>query len=135
MEALASHGVEPGVYFRLALGGITGHKDFARDTGVIVPPGEAIEVADKILRVFIEHGDRANRANARLKYVLDAFGFEKFLELVEEKLGRKLSRAPSSALAPRPVSTGSASPCRWGGSRQRKLAALRVSRKSLATAA
>jgi ferredoxin-nitrite reductase len=102
VEALASHGVEPGVYFRLALGGITGHKDFARDTGVIVPPGEAIEVADKILRVFIEHGDRANRANARLKYVLDAFGFEKFLELVEEKLGRKLSRAPSSALAPRP---------------------------------
>ena len=81
---------------------ITGHKDFARDTGVIVPPGEAIEVADKILRVFIEHGDRANRAKARLKYVLDAFGFEKFLELVEEKLGRKLSRAPSSALAPRP---------------------------------
>jgi len=37
-------------------------QDFARDTGVIVPPGEAIEVADKILRVFIEHGDRANRA-------------------------------------------------------------------------
>src|ERR1019366_1967278 len=48
VEALASHGVEPGVYFRLALGEITGHKDFARDTGVIVPPGEAIEVADKI---------------------------------------------------------------------------------------
>jgi ferredoxin-nitrite reductase len=102
VEVLPEHGAEPGVYFRLALGGITGHKDFARDTGVIVPPGEAIEVADKILRVFIEHGDRANRAKARLKYVLDAFGFEKFLELVEEKLGRKLSRAPSSALAPRP---------------------------------
>ena len=27
-------GVEPGVWFRLALGGITGHRDFARDTGV-----------------------------------------------------------------------------------------------------
>ena len=31
-------GVEPGVWFRLALGGITGHRDFARDTGVIVQP-------------------------------------------------------------------------------------------------
>ena len=102
VEVLPEHGVEAGVYFRLALGGITGHKDFARHTGVIVPPGEAIEVADKILRVFIEHGDRANRAKARLKYVLDAFGFEKFLGLVEEKLGRALLRAPAQALAPRP---------------------------------
>ena len=102
VEALPGHGVEAGVYFRLALGGITGHKDFARDTGVIVPPNEAVEVADKILRVFIEHGDRTNRAKARLKYVLDAFGFDKFLGLVEEKLGRALSRAPAQALAPRP---------------------------------
>ena len=102
VEALPGHGIEPGVYFRLALGGITGHKDFARDTGVIVAPSEAVEVADKILRVFIERGDRANRAKARLKYVLDALGFEKFLALVEEKLGRALSRAPANALAPRP---------------------------------
>ena len=36
-------GVEPGVWFRLALGGITGHKDFARDTGVIVKPPDATQ--------------------------------------------------------------------------------------------
>ncbi|WP_424360330.1 NirA family protein [Methylocystis parvus] len=96
------HGIEPGVYFRLALGGITGHKDFARDAGVLVHPDEAVEVADKILRVFIENGDRANRARARLKYVLDAWGFEKFMAAVEEKLGRALLRAPKGAVAPRP---------------------------------
>ena len=96
------HGVAPGVYFRLALGGITGHKDFARDTGVIVSPDEAVEVADKILRVFIEHGDRTNRAKARLKYVLDAWGFDKFLAAVEEKLGRKLLRVDAAAIAVRP---------------------------------
>jgi ferredoxin-nitrite reductase len=95
-------GVAPGVYFRLALGGITGHKDFARDTGVVVPPDEAVEVADKILRVFIEHGDRTNRAKARLKYVLDAWGFDKFLAAVEEKLGRKLLRIGVAAIATRP---------------------------------
>ena len=102
VELLPEHGAEARVHFRLVLGGVTGHKDFARDTGIIIPPDEVIEVADKILRVFIEHGDRTNRAKARLKYVLDALGFEKFLALVEEKLGRALSRAPSLALAPRP---------------------------------
>lgn len=97
------HGVAPGVYFRLALGGITGHKDFARDTGVIVAPDEATEVADAIVRVFIEHGNRTDRNKARLKYVLDAFGFDKYLELVEDKLGRKLIRVPAEAAAPRPA--------------------------------
>jgi ferredoxin-nitrite reductase len=33
--------VEPGVWFCLLLGGITGHKDFGRETGVIVKPAEA----------------------------------------------------------------------------------------------
>jgi ferredoxin-nitrite reductase len=102
VEVLDGYGLEPGVYFRLALGGITGHKDFARDTGVLVRPDEAVDVADRILRVFIENGDRANRAKARLKYVLDAWGFEKFLAAVEEKLGRGLTRAPEGALAARP---------------------------------
>jgi ferredoxin-nitrite reductase len=97
------HGVAPGVYFRLALGGITGHKDFARDTGVIVAPEEAAEIADAIVRVFIEHGDRTDRNKARLKYVLDAFGFDKYLELVEDKLGRNLIRVPAEAAAPRPA--------------------------------
>ncbi|MFT0877553.1 NirA family protein [Rhodopseudomonas sp. G2_2311] len=97
------HGVAPGIWFRLALGGITGHKDFARDTGVIVAPDEATEVADAIVRVFIEHGDRTDRNKARLKYVLDAFGFDKYLELVEEKLGRKLIRVPTEAASPRPA--------------------------------
>ncbi|MDO8981258.1 MAG: NirA family protein [Afipia sp.] len=103
VEVLEGFGVDPGIYFRLALGGITGHKDFARDTGVILKPQEATDLADKIVRVFIEHGDRTNRNKARLKYVLDAWGFDKFLAAVEEKLGRKLARVPAEALAPRPA--------------------------------
>lgn len=101
VEVLEGFGVEPGVWFRLALGGITGHKDFARDTGVIVKPAEAGKVADAIVRVFIDHGDRTNRNKARLKYVLDAWGFEKYLTAVEEKLGAKLVRVPADAVKPR----------------------------------
>ena len=97
------HGIEPGVWFRLMLGGITGHRSFAGDTGVIVKPAEATMVADAVVRVFIDHGDRTNRAKARLKYVLDAWGFEKFVAAIEERLGRKLTRAPADAVNTRPT--------------------------------
>ncbi len=96
-------GIEPGIWFRLMLGGITGHRDFARDTGVIVRPGDATRVADAVVRVFIDHGNRSNRAKARLKYVLDAWGFDKFLAATEEKLGEKLVRAPVAAMVARPA--------------------------------
>ncbi len=102
VEVTAGGGAEPGLWWRLALGGITGHRDLARDTGVVVALAEACAVADAIVRVFIDHGDRANRVKARLKYVLDAMGFEKFLELVEEKLGRKLTRIDPTFVKPRP---------------------------------
>ena len=84
-----------GVWFRLGLGGITGHQDFARPTGVLVKPDDAVAVADAIVRVFIDSGDRTDRKKARLKYVLDDWGFEKFLAAVEEKLGRPLTRVAS----------------------------------------
>jgi ferredoxin-nitrite reductase len=96
------YNLDPGIWFRLCLGGLTGHKDFARDTGVLVKPGEATKVADAVVRVFIDHGNRTDRAKARLKYVLDAIGVEKFLALVEEKFGRKLERAVPDSLSLRP---------------------------------
>src|SRR5204862_4598691 len=96
-------GVEPGVYFRVGVGGITGHKDFARETGVVVKPADATKVADAIVRVFIDHGDRTDRNKARLKYVIDRMGVDKVLALVEEKLGRKLGRVPGESLALRPA--------------------------------
>lgn len=94
-------GVAPGVWLRIVLGGISGHHDLARSTGAFCRPDEATAIADAIIRVFIDHGDRTNRNRARLKYVLDAWGFEKFLSAVEDKLGRKLTRIDEAHLAPR----------------------------------
>ncbi len=96
-----------GIYYRLTLGGITGHKDFARGTGVLLTPEECVPVADAILRVFIAHGDRTDRKKARLKYVLDEWGFTKFLEAVEAEMGRPLRRASEDAFTP------PAPPDRW----------------------
>jgi ferredoxin-nitrite reductase len=90
------------VWFRLCLGGLTGHRSFAGDTGVLVKPADATKVADAVVRAFIDTGDRTDRTKARLKYVLERLGVEKFLELVEAKLGRKLDRAVPDAVLPRP---------------------------------
>lgn len=68
-----------GVYFRMELGGITGHKDFSRDTGVLLQEGQCLAAAAAVLRVFIDFGDRTDRKKARLKYLLDEWGFEKYL--------------------------------------------------------
>ena len=102
VEVKEGFGVEPGVWFKLGIGGITGHKDFAKDTGIIVKPADATKVSDAIVRVFIDLGDRTNRLKARLKYVIDGMGMEKFLVLVEDKLGHAFTRVPAEALLPRP---------------------------------
>jgi ferredoxin-nitrite reductase len=103
VEVKDGFGVERGVWFRLAIGGITGHRDFARETGIIVRPADATRVADAIVRAFIDTGDRTNRLKARLKYVIDGIGMDKFLALVEQKLGCALTRVPAEATAPRPA--------------------------------
>src|SRR6202046_2823337 len=103
VEIKDGFGVEPGIWFRLGIGGITGHKDFAKETGIVVKPADATKIADAIVRVFIDLGDRTNRLKARLKYVIDGMGMDKFLVLVEEKLGHALTRVPPEALAPRPA--------------------------------
>jgi ferredoxin-nitrite reductase len=103
VEVKDGFGIEPGIWFRLGVGGITGHKDFAKPTGIIVKPEDATKVADAIVRVFIDTGDRTNRLKARLKYVLDSMGVDKFMEAVEERLGRELTRAPKEAIAMRPA--------------------------------
>ncbi len=93
--------VSPGIYFRVQLGGITGHRDFARDTGLLVRPSEVVAVAAAMIRVFLENGDRTNRKKARLKYLLDKWGHEKFVEASLAKLGFPVLRLPLAACEPR----------------------------------
>src|SRR5690606_24511950 len=100
----ATPDVPAGVYFRVALGGITGHRDFARDCGLLVAPEECVAVADAMVRVFIAHGDRGNRNKARLKYVLDAKGFDWFVAETGKVLGAPLRRFPLAACRFAPAS-------------------------------
>src|SRR5262249_15491832 len=89
-------------YFRLQLGGITGHETFAADCGVVVPPAAAASVAIAAIRVFIAYGDRTDRKKARLKYLIDQWGLEKFLAETEKELGRPLLKLAREACEKRP---------------------------------
>ena len=97
----AGFGIAEGVWYRLALGGITGHRDFARPTGIVVAPEDTTRVCNAILRVFIREGDRTDRRKARLKYLLDSWGLDRFVAAVEQELGTPLARVPEAALLPR----------------------------------
>jgi ferredoxin-nitrite reductase len=102
VRASEGKSVEAGVYFRVQLGGITGHLDFARDTGLLLKPEECVPVAAAMVRVFLDHGDRTDRKRARLKYLLDAWGFDRFLTETQKHLKFQLRHAPLSECQPRP---------------------------------
>jgi len=93
--------VPAGIYFRMALGGITGHSTFAADTGVVLTPEQCVPVAAAVVRVFIAHGDRTDRKKARMKYVIDGMGLAAYMAEVEKQLGFALPRVPPEACAPR----------------------------------
>jgi ferredoxin-nitrite reductase len=93
-------GVAPGVYFRMQLCGITGHEQFATDCGVLLTPAETVPVAAALIRVFIENGDRTNRKRARLKYLVDDWGFEKTLAETQKKLAFPLRYFPLESCEP-----------------------------------
>jgi ferredoxin-nitrite reductase len=82
------------VAFRFLLGGATGHKAFARDLGILVPPSEVMKVTVALLRVYLAHGNRGDRKKARLKHLLEKWTLAEYLAETEKLLGHPLARVP-----------------------------------------
>ena len=82
------------VAFRIAAGGATGHKTFAHDLGIVVPPEEIVSVVLALIRVYIAQGNRGDRKKARLKHLLETWSLADYLAAAEALLGRPLVRAP-----------------------------------------
>lgn len=93
--------IPAGIYFRVLLCGITGHRQFATDCGLLLRPDQAVAVAVAMIRVFNEHGDRTDRKKARLKYLVDKWGVEKFLSKTETLLAFPLLRVSADESEPR----------------------------------
>lgn len=88
---------DSGVAFRIALGGATGHKTFARDCGIQVSTEEIVRVVLAMVRVFIRNGDRTNRKKARLKHLLETWTLDRYVMETETLLGFPLTRVPLDA--------------------------------------
>lgn len=56
-------------------------------------PEQAVDVAEKVVLVQRDFGDRVNRAHARLKYTIEDRGVDWFRGEVEKRLGYKLKKA------------------------------------------
>lgn len=97
----AGRTVPAGVYFRVLLCGITGHRQFATDCGLLLRPDQLVAVAAAMVRVFAEHGDRTDRKKARLKYLVDRWGVPKFLEETERKLAFPVLHVDAAECEPR----------------------------------
>jgi sulfite reductase (NADPH) hemoprotein beta-component len=75
-----SHG-EPETYPRVA------------DVIGFCTPEQALAVAEQVVSVQRDFGDRSNRKHARLKYTIDDRGLDWFVDEVERRLGFKLQEA------------------------------------------
>ncbi len=89
--------VDGEVFFRIALGGATGHKAFARDLGVLVKPSELNKVIAAMVRVYIANGNRGDRKKARLKHLLEKWTLDQYLAETEKLLGLALRRGEAES--------------------------------------
>lgn len=90
--------------FNVLVGGGMGMTHNVRETyprlGDVIgfcPPDQMVRVAEEIVKIQRDFGDRKNRAHARLKYTIDDRGVEWFKEELAKRLGWSLD-------APRPFS-------------------------------
>ncbi len=95
LVAVAEDGAVRG--FNLLAGGGMGmtHKKpntFPRlaDALAFVTPAEAVPVVEQIVRIQREHGDRTDRRQARLKYLIHRWGVDRFRRELERRLGYAL---------------------------------------------
>jgi ferredoxin-nitrite reductase len=99
-QVLDGFGLEPGIYCRIAVGGITGHGDFARETWRVIRSEQCVDVAEALLQHFAEHGTRDNRSKARLKYLLEDIGDQAYIDAAADRLGIEIPLVSAEAIAP-----------------------------------
>lgn len=85
--------------FNVAAGGKQGSGGFrpASPLDIFVHPDEAAELCRHIALLFRDHGFREARNKARLAFLIDAWGVEKFRQQVERRAGHPLPRAGKDA--------------------------------------
>jgi ferredoxin-nitrite reductase len=91
--------------FNILVGGKMGSGGFqaAKPLNVFVRPEDAAAVCAEITFIFRDHGSRKARNRARLAFLVDAWGIERFRRELEQRIGRPLSPAGKDARGARHV--------------------------------
>ena len=81
--------------FNVLVGGFFSARRCAEAIGldVWVDPRDVVPLCEAVLLVYRDHGLRANRQKARLRWLIDEWGLEKFRAAVEQQIGHPLPRA------------------------------------------
>jgi len=97
--AVATLGREDVAGFNVAVGGKqgSGGPRFATALDAFVTPGEAAEICAAIALMFRDHGPREARSRARLAFLVDEWGGERFRKELETRIGRDLPPAGRDA--------------------------------------
>jgi len=84
-------------------GGLSTNPFIAQDLGVWVSTDEAPEVWKGVVELFRDYGYRRLRAKARIKFLVNDWGAEKFRQVLEDEyLHRKLTDGPAPELRTEP---------------------------------
>ncbi len=81
--------------FNVMIGGAVGgkHPMLARELDVWIEPHQALEITRGIVELYRIHGLREERHKARLKWLLELWGIEKFRAELETHISQKLETA------------------------------------------
>ena len=91
----SSTNASPQFGFNVLVGGFFSAKRIAAaiPLNVWVPPEDVVALCEALLIVFRDNGLRENRAKARLMFLIDEWGIEKFRAEVEKQMGKPLATA------------------------------------------
>ncbi len=87
------------VGFNVLVGGKLGSGGYriASPLDVFVNPADAVDVCRAIVELYRDHGPRETRTQARLAFLIEAWGIARFRAEVESKLGKRLAPAGEDA--------------------------------------
>jgi len=87
-------------YTLLAGGGIGASlpgPQLAKPTYVFIKPEDAFTTAVAAIEIHRDYSSRESKSKARFKWLLQTWGFEKFLNMLEEKLDKRLEKYEGTA--------------------------------------
>jgi sulfite reductase beta subunit-like hemoprotein len=111
---------DPGGRIGFALwagGGLGANPRLAHLLAPFVSFDEALAACHAIVDVYMVHGDRSSRARAKLKFLIDAWGIERFRDEWRAALDRRLAAGEGAlppAVAAEPAAHGHPEAAAWG---------------------